>query len=142
MMITVSLPLYLLIIANAALIVAATFAVLRVARALRDSEEFWKSPTGAAIQSHQKTSSGSDVQLIARQLKVLERSIERLQRATPPGPPARVVELPMDHAVRMARRGATVTELTDRCGLNMGEAELLHRLHGKRKDTPPISRSA
>ena len=141
-MLTVSLPLYLLVIANAALIVAAAFAVLRVERALRDSEEFWKSPTGAAIRSDQKASPGNDVRLIARQLKALERSIERMQRAAPPGPPARVVELPMDHAVRMARRGATVTELTDQCGLNKGEAELLHRLHGKRKDTPPISRSA
>lgn len=36
----------------------------------------------------------------------------------------------MDHAARLARGGASVDELTRNCGLNIGEASLMRRLHG------------
>ncbi len=38
--------------------------------------------------------------------------------------------LPIENATRMARHGASVEELTRTCGLNVGEAELLKKLHG------------
>ncbi len=37
--------------------------------------------------------------------------------------------LPIENATRMARHGASVEELTRTCGLNVGEAELLKKLH-------------
>ena len=38
--------------------------------------------------------------------------------------------LPIENATRMARHGASVEELTRTCGLNVGDAELLKKLHG------------
>lgn len=38
-------------------------------------------------------------------------------------------ELPVEYAVRMARSGAGVDDLVRGCGLNIGEAQLLLRLH-------------
>ncbi len=39
--------------------------------------------------------------------------------------------LPIENATRMARHGASIEELTRTCGLNIGEAELLKKLHGE-----------
>ena len=38
--------------------------------------------------------------------------------------------LPIDHAVRMIRNGASIEDLTQTCGLNIGEARLLTKMHG------------
>ena len=148
-MLTVSLPLYLLLIANAALIVAAAFAVLRVERVLRESAEFWKSPTGAAL----KTESGDDpahqTRLIGLRMAALQRAVDELATRGSTVAKDAVVDLPVEHAVRMAKRGASVDDITRSCGLNIGEAELLHRLHGRptqnappSPDATPIARSA
>lgn len=130
-MMTVSLPLYLLLIANAALIVAAAFAVMRVERALRESAEFWKSPTGAALKSGSGDDAPGEGRLIALRMAALQRAIDELaaRESTPVSEP--VVDLPVAHAVRMAKRGASVADIKQSCGLNIGEAELLHRLHGR-----------
>ena len=145
-MMTVSLPLYLLLIANAALIVAAAFAVLRVQRALEESVEFWRSPTGAAIRADKSSASDDDSRVIASRMAALQRAVDELGRRERAVPQERVVDLSLEHAVRMAKRGASVDELTRRCGLNIGEAELLHRLHGRQeaapRETRPVTRSA
>jgi hypothetical protein len=39
--------------------------------------------------------------------------------------------MPIEHAVRMARHGASVDDLTRNCGLNIGEARLMQKLHGQ-----------
>lgn len=145
-MMTVTLPLYLLLIANAALIVAAAFAVLRVERALQDSAEFWRSPTGAAIKARNPSGGDEQSRLIALRMTALQRAVDALGRREQVSVPERVVDLPLQHALRMAKRGASVGDLTRDCGLNIGEAELLHRLHGQQQkvlpDTTPIARSA
>jgi hypothetical protein len=40
-------------------------------------------------------------------------------------------ELPMEHAARMAKGGASIDELTKNCGLTIGEARLVRRMHGQ-----------
>ena len=37
--------------------------------------------------------------------------------------------LPLDKAVRLAQSGASIAELSKRCGLNNGEAMLMRKLH-------------
>ena len=39
--------------------------------------------------------------------------------------------LPIENAVRMARHGASIDDLVRSCGLNIGEAQLMQKLHGK-----------
>ena len=39
--------------------------------------------------------------------------------------------LPIENAVRMARHGASIDELVRNCGLNIGEARLMQKLHSK-----------
>ena len=140
-MLTVTLPLYLLVIANAALIVAAAFAVLRVDRALRETREFWASPTGTAMQV-EKAAPDADHRRLLQQMTVLQKTVDALGTREQPAVQERVVDLSLQHAVRMAKRGASVEELSRDCGLNAGEAELLRRLHGRSQPARPIARRA
>ena len=134
-MITVSLPLYLLVIANAALIVAAAFAVMRVERSLREPQEFWSSPTGRAMRDH-GPGGKLEQQALIGQIEALHSAVTQLkERAALPTLSDRVVDLSLGRAVRMVKQGAAVEELITDCGLNRGEAELLHRLHGS--ECPP-----
>lgn len=143
-MMTVSLPLYLLLLANAALIVAGVFSVMRVERALAESAEFWKSPTGSALRNDNGI---PDVERVCAAVAVLQRSVDELREQAPASEP--ITDRPVAHAVQMAQRGASVTDITASCGLNIGEAELLHRLHGrtvsqmpKPPGVTPVARSA
>ncbi len=145
-MMTVSLPFYLILLANAALIVAAVFAILELRRRLGDSTDFWHSPTGAALQADGSATTAEQSRLIAARMAALERAVAELGRRSQTTIEERVVDPAMAHAVRMAKRGADIDDLTQSCGLNIGEAKLLHRLHGKRpnaeQDSRPLARSA
>ena len=140
-MMTVTLPLYLLLIANAALIVAAAFAVMRVERALHESSEFWSSPTGVAVRDERAVASQPDADRVARQLQSMQQSINELRHWVEDGSQDRAADLPVQHAVRMVKRGASIDELADTCGLSLGEAELLRRLHGERRHAAVTGRA-
>lgn len=47
--------------------------------------------------------------------------------------------LPLDNAVRMARNGASVDDLTRSCGLNIGEAQLIRKMHGSAANAERLS---
>jgi hypothetical protein len=72
-----------------------------------------------------------------RRLTILEErllhTVRQQQKPVPLSPQAPVPplknELPVEYAVRMARSGAGVNDLVQGCGLNIGEAQLLLRLH-------------
>lgn len=72
-----------------------------------------------------------------RRLTILEerllQTVRQQNKQTPAAPSAPVPplknELPVEYAVRMARSGAGVDDLVQGCGLNIGEAQLLLRLH-------------
>jgi hypothetical protein len=55
------------------------------------------------------------------------------QQAPPqPAPVAPVTKVvPLENALRMAKNGASIEDLTRNCGLNIGEARLMQKLHGK-----------
>ena len=126
--------LHLLIIANAALLAATGIAVVRFQNRFRRFEEFWNSPTGAALAN----SSPDDNQPRPAADPRLERRVAKLQSVVTTlakkerrVPAAVDCNLPIENAVRMARHGASIDELVRSCGLNIGEAQLLRKLHRK-----------
>jgi len=123
------LSVYALPIANVCLLAAAALVIVRIQRVLH----------GKAIYSRlsvAKTIEKEIVGLIEQNKRVSDRldsmqitighlgSLERLLV----GPVSR--EMPMEHAARLAKDGASIDELTRNCGLNIGEARLVRRLHG------------
>jgi len=131
-MIDTSYSLYALLFANAALLAAAALAVLRFQRMLRESRAFWESPTGAAIQTENPAQIDQG-KLLAHEISVLQKTVAKLCQRQQARVDAPAGQVPLEHAVRMARRGASVEDLTRSCGLNIGEARLMHTLHGRRK---------
>lgn len=138
-MINVSLPLYLLILANAAIVVAATFAVLRVEKALAESGDFWRSPSGAALGGGY--ADADERNRLLKEIKALQQSVEVLRSGPAPHDTGRVVDMSFGRAVRMAKSGAGVDELIETCGLSLGEAQLLHRLHGRAESSAGSGRA-
>lgn len=135
---SISVLAYLLMLANLLLVCAVGLALVRFLRRCDEFERFWESPTGVALA---EDADGDEHLRISQRL---EQRVDELQKvirilaardskpakqaAAPPGP-ARI--LPLDNAVRMARQGATIEDLTRSCGLNIGEAKLMQKLHGK-----------
>ena len=139
-MITVSLPLYLLLVANAALIVAAAFALMRAERAINEPKEFWASSTGRAMRDAQ--SGRAEHRELLKQVDGLRAVVCDMQKHATETPPERVVDVSLGRAVRLAKRGASVDELAKNCGLNRGEAELMRRLHAAQPPRPAHDRRA
>lgn len=136
MTIDYSMTLYLLLFANAALASAAVIAILRFQKRSERLEKFWSSPTGAAIADQQSTDIDRSLALstlrLERRLVQLQATLDGLAASPgdsePQPPPAQ--QLPIENAIRMARSGASVEDLSRSCGLNIGEARLLKKMHG------------
>lgn len=125
----------LLLVSNAVLLATSAVAVIRFRRQCRRYEAFWNSPTGMAL-----TNGDADEPRPAQPPRdpTLERRVTELQAVvrTLAERSRRSVssvdsKLPIENAVRMARQGASIDELTRSCGLNVGEARLMRKLHGK-----------
>lgn len=138
MEITDNVTLSLLLIANASLVAACSIALVRFRRQARRFEQFWDSPTGAALADTQlppaetairPAPEPADPRLEQRvaELQAVVRTLALKAQSTPHTVEGR---LPIDNAVRMARSGASIDELIRSCGLNIGEAQLLRKLHG------------
>ena len=122
--------LYALLVSNAFLIGAAAIAVLRLQRMVRNSQSFWNSPTGATLQDTESPSAqlaGIVDQRIASMQRVVDGLTERHRTASS----KKSGDLLFDNAVRMAKRGASIDDLTRNCGLRTGEAQLMMRVHAK-----------
>ena len=123
--------LQLLLLANAILLTAAAIAVGRFCWRFERMTRFWRSPTGAAIADkagqHERQQMLVNLRL-ERQLSGLQEKIDGLADVKPNANPS-MQQLPIDNAIRMARNGASVEELTRTCGLNIGEARLMQKLH-------------
>ena len=97
-------------------------------------EKFWNSPIGASLADSQpvdeqpRPQANRHLERRVTELQSVVRTLAHKERAA-----ARPVEtnLPIENAVRMARHGATIDELVRSCGLNIGEARLMQKLHGK-----------
>ena len=126
----------LLLLSNVLMLGAAALAILRFREQCRRLELFWSSPTGAAIsddkQKRMRQQLLNNMRLEGR-VAELQQMIDRIAN-NEQWPADR--QLPIDNAVRMAKNGATVEQLTQTCGLNVGEAQLMKKLHGKRRQVP------
>ncbi len=143
-----NLPLYLIVFSQALLLAAACLALSRFQRRCREMEDFWDSPTGAMLAEERQSSEQRIVSVasehdLKEKLKLDQRvnDLQRQLNALTAKPPEKTSvlpfeierNLPIEHASRMAKQGASVEELTRTCGLNIGEARLLQKLHGRQQ---------
>ena len=128
----------LLLFSNAVLLGAATIALVRFRSQARRFEKFWDSPTGVSLADEQALNAQPKPTPEPRRNPELERRVAELQSvvrslAKQDPTPREPVEpgLPIENAVRMAKHGASIDDLIRSCGLNIGEAQLMRKLHGK-----------
>jgi hypothetical protein len=129
---------YALPIANVLLVAAAALAIVRVQRVLKGKAIYSRLWAGNAIEKEIATLTEQS-RLVSARLSAMQETIERLGRIERllVGPVSR--ELPMEHAARLAKDGASVDELTRHCGLNIGEARLIRRLHGRAEASKQVA---
>ena len=140
MELTTDTVLRLLLAANVVLLGAAAVALLRFKEQVERFTKFWDSPVGltlAEARSHEAearkplkvvTARDPDLERKVAGLESVVRSLAGRDQAAEKSADTR---LPIENAVRMARHGATIEELIRSCGLNIGEAQLMRKLHGK-----------
>jgi hypothetical protein len=117
-------------VANVCLLAAATMAMVRIQRVLAGKAIYSKLAAGSAIEAR-IAEIDEHCRVVSERLGEIQDQIEsfsQLERLLV-GPVSR--EFPMEHAARLAKGGASVDELTRNCGLNIGEARLVRRLHGQ-----------
>jgi hypothetical protein len=122
--------LYALIVANAVLLVAASFTVLRVERIIRKKRDFWDNASATSIRDHRKANSILSA-FLDRRLMTIHNKIDQLARQKTPAAASQPTELPFEYAVRMTKRGASIEDLIRTCGLSKAEAQLMWRLHAQ-----------
>lgn len=148
----------ILLLANALMLAIALLVIIRFRREARAQLDFWQSPIAAALMvdrdGQAATTASDDSERFTQSLMRLEHQLLLLrqdfmrnavkesakERPRQVRPVARTIvqqstSLPIENAVRMARHGASVEELAERCGLNIGEARLMQKLHGKPRTT-------
>ena len=129
---------YLLLGSTAIMLALACLSFARFENRCREIEEFWKSPTGTALQDGkdgEPRESSEQTQIAIRleaRISELHRALQLIDinKSKPDAPPVER-SLPIENAVRMARLGASIDDLTKNCGLNIGEARLMQKLHGQ-----------
>ena len=129
---------YVLLGANAVLLAIASVAVLRFERRWKRIEQFWGSPTGTALSDSADDERWAQVEAtrsLEKRLGELQRTVKIMDLNSPKETPPVERNLPIENAIRMARMGASVEDLTRTCGLNFGEASLMQKLHGKAAKT-------
>lgn len=125
---------YLLMMSNAVLLSAACMILIRFERRTRRMEQFWSSPTGAALSDTDEPEFRKQMeatQRLEKSMGELQRTVKVLDIKKHRPRPAVERNLPIENAIRMAKLGASIEELTRSCGLNIGEARLMQKLHGK-----------
>ncbi|HNP63450.1 MAG TPA: DUF2802 domain-containing protein [Woeseiaceae bacterium] len=126
---------YLLLGSTAIMLALACLSFARFENRCREIEEFWKSPTGTALQDGKDGEPSEQAQIAIRleaRISELHRALQALEtNKSKPDAPSVERSLPIENAVRMARLGASIDDLTKNCGLNIGEARLMQKLHGQ-----------
>ena len=123
-----------LLVANALLLAIAAVVLSRFERRCKRIEEFWDSPTGTALADdgdEEVRAQTQATQRLERRVGELQRVVKLMDIKAPKQQAPVELNVPIENAVRMARQGASVDDLTRNCGLNIGEARLMQKLHGK-----------
>lgn len=125
---------FLLLTSNALFLAIAAIALSRFERRCKRVEEFWDSPTGTALADEGDDETREQMNATRRleqRVGELQRAVKVMEIKAPREQPPVERNVPIENAVRMARLGASIEELTRNCGLNIGEARLMQKLHGK-----------
>lgn len=125
---------YLLMMSNALLLSVACVVLIRFERRARRLEKFWSSPTGAALADADEPQASEQIvatKRLEKRMGELQRSVKVMEIEKHRPRPTVERNLPIENAIRMSKLGASVEELTRSCGLNIGEASLMRKLHGK-----------
>lgn len=125
---------YLLMMSNALLLSVACVVLIRFERRSRRLEQFWSSPTGAALTDadlHKDEEQTKAMRRLEEGMGELQRAVKVTEIRKHRTQPAAERNLPIENAIRMAKLGASIEDLTRSCGLNIGEARLMQKLHGK-----------
>jgi hypothetical protein len=133
-MINETFILFLLLTANLLLLLVVFAALQRIDARCRRLEEFKLTVLEEPETAPATTDSSAYVDILRR----LEQRFARVQRSVESAAADTVAEsrplahsLPIENAVRMAKQGASIEDLTRSCGLNIGEARLMQKLHGR-----------
>lgn len=129
--------LHLLLTSNALCLAIACIALVRVERRCSRIEKLWQSPRDTAPGELGDEKASKQMQATKRleqRLGELQRTVKimdmKAPKQVPPVERNLPIGLPMENAVRMAKSGASIEDLTRNCGLNIGEARLMMKLHG------------
>jgi len=133
MMITFEL-IYVLLASNVLIFGAVSVFLVKFDRRYRRLERFRESPTGAAMAETgelQIREQMKATERLEKRMGELQRTVKVMDIKKHSPRPAVERNLPIENAIRMARLGASIEELSRSCGLNIGEARLMQKLHGK-----------
>ncbi|MGI9271276.1 MAG: DUF2802 domain-containing protein [Woeseiaceae bacterium] len=131
---TTTMATNLLLFANATMLAAATIAIIRFRKQARRFEQFWDSPTGVSFadtQSLQSRAVPESNPELERRVAELQSVVKTLAKKAQDVREPETTSLPIENAVRMAKHGASIDDLIRNCGLNIGEAQLMRKLHGR-----------
>ena len=128
----------LLLAANVVLLGATVIALLRFREQAQQFESFWESPAGMSLADAQSLEAEARARpplqtdpALARKVMELQSVVRTLAKKDQAPPEPADTQLPIENAVRMARHGASIEDLIRNCGLNIGEAQLMRKLHGR-----------
>ena len=129
------LYIYALLAANTLVLAGGLLLALRLRQLCKLHERSLQCPPGIALaEPDERAADNAQKQMLA--LMRMEKQLLTLRTELAAHASARTDvttserALPLDNAVRMARNGATVADLTRSCGLNIGEAQLIRKMHG------------
>ena len=120
------IQLNLLLASNVLLLGATAILLLRLQHVAEKEGAFWDSPTGFSMQG--QAEQRELLKEIDQRFSVLIDVVHNLSNDKEPTESSRG-GVPYDNAVRMAKHGATLDDLTRTCGLNANEARLLMQVH-------------
>lgn len=138
------LYIYALLAANTLVLTGGLLLVLRLRRLCKLHEKSLDCPPAIALAEPDAPAADSvQKQMIAlmrmeKQLLTLRAELAAQANARR-DVSTRERVLPLDNAVRMARNGASVDDLTRSCGLNIGEAQLIRKMHGAAANAERLS---
>ncbi len=129
------LYIYALLAANTLVLTGGLLMILRLRRLCRLHEKSLQCPPAIALADPDpRVDDSAQKQLLAlmrMEKQLLTLRAEMAAHASVRGEVAANARvLPLDNAVRMAKKGASIDELTRSCGLNIGEAQLIRKMHG------------
>lgn len=139
MITTEAVFLYLLLGSNVTFLATACFFFASFESRCKRLEKFWASPSGSALAASALAQSDDHdcseqvllTQRLEKRLVELQRTVKLMETNESKPQLAQERNLPIENALRMAKLGASIDDLTKSCGLNVGEARLMQKLHGK-----------